>query len=111
MSPSTDPQPQRPDAAGKSRPEVSKRATKLARLRYERDVPQRELAEATGLSLRTLKRLELGEIPNPPIRYLANCALALGARLEDVAEDEWLTWSQLAAGQPKRPPKRPLGAD
>jgi hypothetical protein len=40
---------------------------------------------------------------NPRVRYLANCALALGCPLEDVLEDEhraWLTLDVRAAGPP-----------
>ena len=53
---------------------------------YERrtaaGVSQRRLAEATGISLRTLQRIERLEVDNPPIRYLTNCAIVLGCELE-----------------------------
>jgi transcriptional regulator with XRE-family HTH domain len=50
---------------------------------------QRALAAETGLSLRTLQRIERLEIDNPPIRYLTNCAIALGCGLEDLIEPSW----------------------
>lgn len=50
---------------------------------------QKDLAQRAGLSLRTLQRIERLEIDNPPIRYLSNCAIALGCPLEDVIEPEW----------------------
>lgn len=74
--------------------------TKLARLRIDRDFRQDELAEKTGLSLRTLQRLEAGEINNPPLRYLTNCAIALEVDLDEVIEDEWRQWLKLDARAP-----------
>lgn len=40
---------------------------------------------------------------NPPVRYLANCALALDCQLEDLLEGEhraWLVMDQRAAAPP-----------
>jgi transcriptional regulator with XRE-family HTH domain len=53
---------------------------------------QKQLSELTGLSLRTVQRIELGEVDNPPLRYLVNLAMALDIELEAVIEDEWLEW-------------------
>jgi DNA-binding Xre family transcriptional regulator len=53
------------------------------------DVSQRRLAELTGISLRTLQRIERLEVDNPPIRYLANYAIVLGCEREDLIEPEW----------------------
>jgi transcriptional regulator with XRE-family HTH domain len=53
---------------------------------------QRALARQAGLSLRTLQRIERLEVDNPPIRYLANCAIVLGCRLEDLIEPAWREW-------------------
>jgi transcriptional regulator with XRE-family HTH domain len=64
------------------------------------------LAEATGISLRTIQRLERGEFDNPPLRYLVNCQLALGVeRLEELLEEEWLSWKvfDVAASEPPPP--------
>jgi transcriptional regulator with XRE-family HTH domain len=63
--------------------------TKLANLRLESGIAQEELAAATGLSIATYRRLERGEMPNPPLRYLVNCARALGVDVADVVEEEW----------------------
>lgn len=52
------------------------------------------MAERTGIPLRTYQRLEAGMIPNPPIRYLVNCAIVLEVELEAVCEPEWLRWTQ-----------------
>jgi transcriptional regulator with XRE-family HTH domain len=51
------------------------------------------MAERIGMSLRSYRRLELGEVPNPPLRTLADCALALGVPLAAVVEPNWLEWS------------------
>ena len=40
----------------------------------------------------TYRRLERGSYRNPPLRYLTNCALALGLELEDVIEDDHRLW-------------------
>ena len=58
--------------------------TRLNRARRLRLVSQRSLSLATGISERNLGRLENGEIENPPLRYLVNCAYALG--IEDWRE-------------------------
>jgi transcriptional regulator with XRE-family HTH domain len=59
------------------------------------DVSQRRLAELTGISLRTLQRIERLEVDNPPIRYLANYAIVLGCEREDLIEPEWREWKEL----------------
>ena len=46
-------------------------ATRLGRIRVSRGISQAHLARVTGISLRTLQRLEQGVLANPPIRYLA----------------------------------------
>ena len=66
--------------------------TWLARYRREAGVNQDALSRATGISVRTLQRLEGRVNKNPPVRYLISCALAL--ELDDwhlLLEDEWAT--------------------
>jgi len=82
-------------------------ATWLARYRREAGVDQPELARVTGISERTLQRLEGGKVDNPPIRYLVSCALALG--LDDwqlLLEDEWT--QPLHGRRPKRAQPSPF---
>jgi transcriptional regulator with XRE-family HTH domain len=79
--------------------------TKLASWRKRRGVTQDQLARATGLSVSVLRRLESGRYENPPLRYLNNCALALGCKLSDVIEDKWLEWYVLDQRDAKAPPK------
>ncbi len=77
--------------------------TWLNRYRREADVKQDELARVTGMSERTLSRLENGEVKNPPLRYLVNRAYALG--LDDwqlLLEDEWQEWLPLRGRTPER---------
>jgi transcriptional regulator with XRE-family HTH domain len=66
-------------------------------------VTQEELASAIGVSAPTLRGLERGEVENPKLRTLVNCAIALGVQLADVLEDDWLKW--LPTDEAKRPPK------
>ena len=81
----------------------AKNETKLGRLRTERGVSQEELAEAVGISLATYRRLERGQLKNPPVRYLVNCAIALGVELEEILEPEWLEWMPTGVKTAKPP--------
>lgn len=63
------------------------------------------MARCTGLSLSTYQRLEKGQMNNPPLRYLANCALALDVKLEDLIEDQWREWLPLDVASAAEPPK------
>ncbi|HEX3803202.1 MAG TPA: helix-turn-helix transcriptional regulator [Solirubrobacteraceae bacterium] len=67
----------------------------MSRLRTERiaqKVKQQTLADAVGISRRTLQHLESGDYDNPPLRLIVSLAYALG--LPDwraLLEDEWQT--------------------
>ena len=68
---------------------------RLAAWREKRGVTQQELSVVTGISTSTIRRLENPagvERANPPLRYLQNCALALGCKLNDLIEPEWQEW-------------------
>jgi transcriptional regulator with XRE-family HTH domain len=71
--------------------------TKLAALRLDQGLSQQEMARRTGLSIATYQRLERGDLWNPPLRYLVNCALVLGVELEQVFEDSWREWHTFSA--------------
>jgi DNA-binding Xre family transcriptional regulator len=58
---------------------------------------QAELAARTAISLPHIRRLDRGEIDNPPLRYLVNCAWVLDCRLQDLIEDEWFDWLDLTS--------------
>jgi transcriptional regulator with XRE-family HTH domain len=80
---------------------------RLAEWREKRGVTQQELSVATGISTSTIRRLENPdgvERANPPLRYLQNCALALGCKLADVIEPEWQEWLPFDQRRPA-PPK------
>lgn len=66
--------------------------TRLARTRMSRGVTQEELAGAVGISVPTYRRLERGEVRNPKLGQLVNCAIALGVELDALIEDEWREW-------------------
>jgi transcriptional regulator with XRE-family HTH domain len=61
------------------------------------------MSEKTGIPLRTYLRLENGEMENPPITYLVNCAIVLNMPLEDICEAAWLAWSPF---DPRIKPRR-----
>jgi transcriptional regulator with XRE-family HTH domain len=79
--------------------------TRLARVRQRRGVTQEELAELIGVSVPTYQRLERGTMRNPPLRYLSNCALALGVKLEDVIDTSWREWYPFDPRYAKPPAK------
>lgn len=88
--------------------------TKIAKSRLEAGVTQRALAEAVGLPLATYRRLERGQMDNPPFRWLVNIFLALDLdSFDEVLEEDWWLWMQLRAGAPDEPPDTPtfLGRD
>jgi hypothetical protein len=61
------------------------------------------MSRLTGIASQTYWRLERGQLKNPPIRYLVNCAVVLDCGLEDVCEKEWLAWTPFAgARKPRR---------
>jgi transcriptional regulator with XRE-family HTH domain len=66
--------------------------TRLAHARMSRGVTQEELARVVGISVPTYRRLERGEVRNPKLGQLANCAIALGVELDALIEDEWREW-------------------
>jgi transcriptional regulator with XRE-family HTH domain len=84
--------------------EQTKPRTALARWRVKRGVTQSEMAAATGLSRTTYIKLEHGRFENPPIRYLANCALALGCEIDDLIETQWREWLAFDEADAPRPP-------
>jgi transcriptional regulator with XRE-family HTH domain len=81
----------------------TKAETKLARVRMARGVTQEELADAIGVSVPTYRRLELGNVDNPGLRYLFNAALALGVELDELIEDSWREWKTFRAERPAPP--------
>lgn len=80
--------------------------TRLASARQKLGLSQEELAKRADISLRTLQRIEMREMDNPPIRYLANLAIVLGCELEDLIEPEWREWHRNRYGKPKAKPRR-----
>jgi transcriptional regulator with XRE-family HTH domain len=81
----------------KQNPSLSE--TKIARLRVKHGVTQQDLADATGVSIRTIQELERGDVENPRIRGLVNIAAALGVGLKAICEDEWLEPAKLSKYQ------------
>ena len=85
------------------------RNTRLREVRLRMGYTQPAMAKRANLPLRTYQRLEAGELRNPPIRHVVNCALALGLRIQDVAEPEWIRWTTSPASP--EPPESELGRE
>lgn len=64
------------------------------------------MAKALGVSLSWYKKLERGEIPDPGIRTLQNCAIALGCNFADLIEEGWWEWWE--GRGPNKPDRREL---
>jgi transcriptional regulator with XRE-family HTH domain len=77
--------------------------TRLASCRAAAGRTQTELAAAIGLSIATYRRLEQGLMPNPPLRYLTNAAMALEVPLDDLIEDDWRRWYEIDPRAANRP--------
>jgi DNA-binding XRE family transcriptional regulator len=63
--------------------------TAFARVRKGRSVKQVTLAHQTGISIRTIQRLEKGDLDNPGIKTVATLARAMQATVDEVSEPEW----------------------
>lgn len=102
------------DGRARARPEISKQTTKLARRRLKARYTQKEMAQLTGMSLMTYRRIERAELDNPPLRHLVNCLWVLRVRLPDtrfgdILEPQWLDWLPLndeGVHPPQPPPPR-----
>lgn len=77
--------------------------TELARQRVKKGLSREALARVAGTSTTKLGKIETGQDPNPPLRILNNCALALGLKVEKLIEPEWRTWWDPHGGQPHPP--------
>ena len=82
---------------------------KIQELRKQKGMTQEDLADKTGLSVRTIQRIESGEV-DPRSYTLSQIAEALGVKLEELTKEEhkdqkqmpesesrkWLTWLHLS---------------
>lgn len=77
--------------------------SRLAYARVQAGVTQQALAEAVGISVKTLNRLETNwPNANPRIRLLVNLSIALAVPLEALYDPTWLSWSPV--GEKSEPP-------
>jgi len=83
--------------------------SRLTRARLRAGVTQAELAEAVGVSVKTIhlleKKWEAGSA-DPSIRLLHNISVALDVPLLTLCEPSWLTWNNLNGKTPKPPGKK-----
>lgn len=79
--------------------------TRLRAIRLDRGLSQKDLAALTGIPLRSLERVDRGEVDDLPFRWLVNLALALRCGPADLIEPEWTKWKPDIT--PARPTQRP----
>lgn len=81
-----------PQQARKIRAEKGMKETKLQKLRVKRNLSQSELAEMTGISIRTLQCYEQQARPIDGARLKTLCDLSnvLGCKIEDILESKEL---------------------
>lgn len=63
--------------------------TRLAHWRAQRGVSQRSLAARTGISEKTIERLDQGRVTNPNVRHLLAIAHVLRVPLGELIEEDW----------------------
>lgn len=86
------------------RPPRSSATTRLAALRLQAGLTQRQMAELTGLSPEYYWDLEHDRIShNINLRALVNCAAVLRVGLDDVIEDHWRNWHIFDQRRPRPP--------
>lgn len=83
-----------PGGRGYPRPKSSLGVTKLAAHRIRRDLTQLDLARRAGIPVDSYRKLERGEIDNPRLRDLVNCAIVLDLDprelVVELVEEPWL---------------------
>lgn len=79
-----------PDVDAHTRPDVSKRATKLAEVRLSKGWSQQRLANQAGLDIQMVQDIERGVNTNPRFQELVRLAVALGVPVAEIVEKEWL---------------------
>lgn len=67
---------------------------KLARVRVEKGITRHQLAQAVGISYESLSRLEREKLPNAPLWWFRNCAIAiaLGVELDEILDEREFRW-------------------
>ena len=78
-------------------------------MRRARGIKQHELASAVGVSEKTLWRLEHGQIEEPSLRLLVNCAMALRVPVGELLEPEWREWFVYDTRRPDPPQPSDFG--
>lgn len=82
------------------RSDLSIARTRIARLRLQRGLSQREVADQAGLSIRTYRAIERGEVFDPGVRQVANIARVLQVEIAHACEPEWISGTDF--GQPRQ---------
>lgn len=79
------------------RPDLTVERTRIASLRLQSGLSQREVAERANLPIRTYRAIERAEVSNPGVRHLANIAFALDVDLVEACEPAWVRYTDSGA--------------
>lgn len=64
---------------------------------------QEALADAVGVTAKTIHSLESGKTTNPNLRLLMNCAIALNVDLDALIDPMWRKWMVFDESRPGPP--------
>lgn len=81
----------------------TKATSRLAKARVARGVTRKELARRSGVTLASLRRLEYEQVPDAPLWWYRNLAIALELDLDDILDGRECRW-RWTADAPKPPP-------
>ena len=59
----------------------------IAKLRHDKNMTQKELANSIGISVRHLRRIEDGEILHPNVKVLVRIAYVLGVTINELEKE------------------------
>lgn len=70
----------------------TKATSRLARERVARGITRKELAKRTGVTLASLRRLEYEQVPDAPLWWYRNLAIALELDLDEILDERERRW-------------------
>jgi DNA-binding Xre family transcriptional regulator len=73
-------------------------------MRVARGVTRHELARRAGISYATLSRLEYEKVPNAPLWWYRNLAIALEVELDEILDEQDRRWRRTDMASKPPPP-------